>query len=96
MRTVALADCSIEKYGKQFYKFISKSHKTEILCLQITRMMLQCACCQRLVLLLRTINLEQANGNYEEQIDQMQGISEYYDTIICSEKVCNYSLLFTL
>lgn len=45
---------------------------------------------------LRTINLEQANGNYEEQIDQMQGISEYYDTIICSEKVCNYSLLFTL
>ena len=38
-------------------------------------MMLQCACCQRLVLLLRTINLEQANGNYEEQIDQMQGIS---------------------
>ena len=46
------------------------------------------------MLLLRTINLEQANGNYEEQIDQMQGISECYDTIICSEKVCNYS--FTL
>ena len=29
MRTVALADCSIEKYDKQFYKFISKSHRTE-------------------------------------------------------------------
>ena len=48
------------------------------------------------MLLLRTINLEQAYCNYEEQIDQMQGISEYYDTIICSEKVCNYSLLSTL
>ena len=29
MRTVALADCSIEKYDKQFYKFISKSRRTE-------------------------------------------------------------------
>ena len=29
VRTVALADCSIEKYDKQFYKFISKSCRTE-------------------------------------------------------------------
>ena len=29
VRTVAPADCSTKKYDKQFYKFISKSRRTE-------------------------------------------------------------------
>ena len=62
-----------ENTASSFTSLFPKVIKLKFYVCKLQEIMLQCACCQRLVLLLRTINLEQANGNHEEQIDQMQG-----------------------
>ena len=54
VRTIALADCSIEKYDKQFYKFISKSRRTETFMFAMVRS--DATILLDRLMLLRTIN----------------------------------------